>query len=59
LVTGNLDNSDSNLSSHDEEEELSANEFSDDISEEKIVIDETKHSKKVIMEQIGKHEINL
>ena len=54
-----MDNSDSNLSSHDEEEELSANEFSDEISEEKIVIDETKHSKKVIMEQIGKHEINL
>jgi hypothetical protein len=57
LVSGNLDNSDSNLSSHDEE--LSANEFSDDASEEKIVIDETKNSKKVIMEQIGKHEINL
>ncbi len=59
MITGNLDNSDSNLSSHDEEEELSANEFSDDVSEEKIVIDETKHAKKVIMEQIGKHEINL
>jgi len=50
LITGNLDNSDSNLSSHDEEEELSANEFSDNVSEEKIVIDETKLSKKVIME---------
>ena len=46
MVSGNLDNSDSNLSSHDEE--LSANEFSDDASEEKIVIDETKNSKKVI-----------
>ena len=59
MITGNLDNSDSNLSSHDEGEELSANEFSDDVSDEKIVIDETKHAKKVIMEQISKHEINL